>query len=392
MSTPTPIAYYMPAPEGIDEGIAKILDTLSESGIKVEVIGDPSRVRESLYTVLFLLKENTGAYAARIACRTSRSTLLIYTTSTVSDMLYVKDLLESRGRKLHTVLVENEADILDRIRSYIRGYRAAAASSDMRILLFGVDYDDSVLGTLNSIVEPDYYVFAWNEASDTIDEGIKYSSLYIDTYLSAYFDVKGKDEEKLSKSLGLYLAIKSVLDNEGANAVLIDCNRIYSSKGFTPWITMNLLLDEGIPASCMNRPLSLLVHAVSLALTGKPAWEPYMLKIKDGKLLLMGKLAPTLLFKQVSLIDKGGYYELTGQIRESEYILVSLSPGRMMVSLNPVKVESYTKANNGVNVAVNRASLWENLLSDKVYLMPITDIDSLRVSFESLNFKPIPGT
>ncbi len=384
MNTAVPITYYTVTVEEPDSKKSRIMESLAGMGIKPEVISDASRARESLYTVVFLLGGDAWSQAARIACKALKSSLIVYTPETASGMLYIKDLMLSNGRRFHSVMISGDDDIGREFEAHVRGYRAAASASDLKVLLFGADYGGHLLEALEGLVEPDYYVLQWNDASTLIDEGIKYSSLYMDTYLAAYFDIKGKDEDKLAKNLGLYLAIKSVLDSEGANSVLLDCSRLYRSKGFTAWITLNLLLDEGIPASCTDKPQSLLIHAVSLALTGKPAWEAYSLKIKGKDLLLAGKLAPTLLFREVDLVERESYYELAGRIKQGEYTLVSISIRRKLFN---VKLVNATQGNGREPTVIASGVGVEELLSDNVYLMPARDLHAARIAFEGLGFQ-----
>ncbi len=179
------------------------------------------------------------------------------------DEGYVERLMEKLSYYGRTVA---GAPMSDDASWGVRALRAAATAVDLKTVALSGS-KASILAAAQGLGIDIVYP-STGELEQLLREGVEYAPLYIDTYLSQYYSLENMDERNASKLLGLYLAARSLLEYTGSNSLLLDCEGLSS---YHPLTVLALMLDEGVPAACIEDYHGLTVQAVSLALTGKPA-------------------------------------------------------------------------------------------------------------------------
>ena len=281
----------------------------------------------------------------------------------------VPDVLHTysrRGVKVFHAHIGGEGEAY---KSLVKGIRSASIVYDLSIIHFG--WNEGPGGPV--IPGWSHIVYPPHEATKTVEEGFKYGGLYIGTYLSEYYNVEGLDEDKLSKSLGVYLAFRSVLESLGGNTLLVNCS-IVEGLGADPWLAIHLLADEGIPAACNEDyrwPLSMML---SLALSGKPPIVAETIDYNGGDMVVEPLLVPTLVSSERRLRDSRTGYRPVNTPRSGEYTVISLSKTLDRVYISECILEDET---------LKECSL-QGIPSSLLHMIPGRHKDSVETAFRLL--------
>lgn len=280
-----------------------------------------------------------------------------------------------RGRRVAVIQVTGEGVSEDWMLDALRGLRAAASASDMTVLLYGFTEEEA-----RALDYTDTRFYEPGDAVETLEEAMGYGGLYIGTYLAEYYPVEGLDEDLLSRSLGAYLALRSVLESSGANAVLVNCS-MSQERGANPMLAIHLLLDEGVPAACRGGEDLLHPQMLSLALTGKPPATGRVIDYRDGILEVEPHTVPTLVAGARMLAPNPGGYEPRNKLKPGAYTLASLGPGGAMAA----RVEANQE---GDLITLRGAKPWD-LPSTLVSLAPGGVEQGFRWAFYFLGLAPL---
>lgn len=102
-------------------------------------------------------------------------------------------------------------------------------------------------------------------------------------------------EEVISASR-MYLAMKHLMEEKGANAITVDCLTMINQKilPISPCIGVSKLNDEGIPAACEADIETMITMCICHALAGKPGFQnDPLLDESENTLVLAHCTAPT---------------------------------------------------------------------------------------------------
>ena len=234
------------------------------------------------------------------------------------------------GRRVALLAISSGGMVEGWMVDALRGLRAGASVRDMTVLFYGFT-EDEVLDA--GIADARFY--ETSDAIETLREALDYGSLYIGTYLAEYYPVEGLAEDLLSRSLGGYLAVRSVLEASGANAVVLNCS-LFQSERVNPSLALHLLLDEGVPATCSGMEEMLGPIMTSLSLTGKPPALGIAIDHDDKGLRVDPILVPTLVARERRLEPAREGYIPGNKLRPGRYTLVS--PRRDEVAYRVVEV------------------------------------------------------
>ena len=183
------------------------------------------------------------------------------------DFTYVYDIvgLPSRSRKVYDYAVAASAAArLRHARAGMAGYR------DMN--LYGTLYDG---GSLKRVVGPEIETFEMLEIEQRYqalkDEDIQ---AVIDNCMSKWKFMKPANPESMKKAAGYYLAIKSICDERGYDAIsLKDVDGMKKLLGFPPAPIFMLLADEaGLCTVPENDSLGSVTQMMVKYLTGQCAF------------------------------------------------------------------------------------------------------------------------
>ncbi len=301
-------------------GNDKLLEAASLYGLKPGT--GPSRAR---YVVLLLATQEGSDAAVEILNQPhveGGAVMVLQGSGALGGALDVIAEASSNGKRVALLVATPEGLVEDWMVDALRGLRAGASVRDMTVLLYGFTEDEA-----NSSVFEDTRFYEPSDAVETIREALGYGGLYIGTYLAEYYPVEGLDEDLLSRSLGGYLAVRSVLEASGANAVVLNCG-LFLGEGVEPGLALHLLLDEGVPAVCSGMEEMLGPIMLSLSLTGKPPAIGRVVDYGDG-LLLEPLIVPTLVAGERGLEPSGGGYTPRNRVKPGRYTIISSGGGRV---------------------------------------------------------------
>ncbi len=330
-----------------------------------------------LYPVIVVTREGS-VEASRILLKPhTRGGLVI----ALAGLDAVGDAIEARNKALkagkrvnmvHATVVDDQA-FVESLSTEIKALRAAASVLDMKVLLFGFDEPPFSVNEIAGSLGLDLYIVPEKEALELVEEGGEYGSLYVDTYLAAYFNLSGASEELLSKELGLYLAIKSILDTEGANALVLDCHRISEKTGLGVTMALNLLQDEGIPSSCVHSVETLIPQMISYSISGSPAIYAKVVDVTgEGAALLEAITLPTAVSSKSQITLEKGRVTITGYPGKGAYTLVSLDNSAETAIVAKVEVEREEENARFIASGLGREVL-ERLPSSSITLLKRAD-------------------
>ncbi len=274
----------------------------------------------------------------------------------LDTVLSIAGAARSSGVRYEVMIVDSSGRPVEEWMLYsLQGIRAAGFVDDVSLLLYGYDEDEASSLDLGLDVAG-YYTR--DDALSTVREAMEYGGLYIGSYLAEYYDVEGLDEDGLSRSLGVYLALRSVLEASGANAILLNCS-LLEGEGIEPWLAIHLLLDEGVPVACGDGDRHAIASiSLSMALTGKPPIIGVGKDHSSDGVVIEPTVVPTLVASERILKPANGYYTPANKPRPGVYTL--LSPGTLVREVELI---------DGDRVVVRGVRAWE-LASPYIYLIP----------------------
>ncbi|MEB3861149.1 MAG: hypothetical protein GSR84_02885 [Desulfurococcales archaeon] len=309
-------------------------------GVRVELIGSNDKLLEA--ASLYGLKPGTGPSGARyvvLLLATQEGSdaaievlnqphveggavMVLQGSGALGGALDVIAEARDKGRRVALLVATREGLVEDWMADALRGLRAGASVRDMTVLLYGFTEEEASRYAIE-----DTRFYEPSDAADTVREALGYGGLYIGTYLAEYYPVEGLDEDLLSRGLGGYLAVRSVLEASGANAVVLNCG-LFRGEGVEPGLALHLLLDEGVPAVCGGMEEMLGPIMLSLSLTGKPPAIGRVADYGDG-LMLEPLLVPTLVAGERGLEPSGLGYTPRNRVKPGRYTLVSPGGGQV---------------------------------------------------------------
>ncbi len=309
--------------------IKPLTETLRSLGVKTLYLGKDEAGSEEPYSIIVVAR---GGYekAVELLLRPhTRGALLVSIAGLegLGEAVEVKDKALRAGKKVELIHFPDpgKESVAERLSLEVKALRASSSALDMKILLFGVEPPPIMIEDWARRAGLDLYLVPGREALELFREGSEYGSLYVDTYLAAYFDLSGISEEVLSRELGLYLAVKSVLDSEGANAVLVDCEDLSSKAGIGALMALNLLQDEGVPSACTSFQETLLPQMISYTLTGSPSIPVRLIDIDKDKMVLKALTLPTAASARSQIENEEGIIRIKGHPGEGSYVAIAVA-------------------------------------------------------------------
>jgi len=138
------------------------------------------------------------------------------------------------------------------------------------------------------------------------------------------------DDAKLRELAKLYLAIKELIREVGADVVAIDCFPYIMKYGIAPCLVVSVLNDEGVPTICEADHYSVLPMVASQELLGIPGWvsNPSGLSSDGYVRLAHCTVATKLCLRKASLVthmESGRPYGVTCPIKYRDVVLLRVS-------------------------------------------------------------------
>jgi L-fucose isomerase-like protein len=315
------------------EYIERLLDhlnhSLEEAGLRIDnLIVDESEVEalghEDLYLV-FMLTGGTSRLVRALYEKKNRPTLILISHpyhNSLPSALSAKSRIEAAGGRV--ILYHTEGFNYKALEKLIKVIKAYHYIKNLKVILIGEETSEAKL--FKKIVR-NFEVINFEQVENKVSNTrIEDEDLEL---LSKKVDLSGAKGELLRNPLRLYKALKSLLNEREANAVAFDCFPFILRNGYTPCISLSLLLDEGIPAACEADLRSLLLLAASQSLTGEPGWIFNPSDYKKPLLIGAHCTVATSLTEYSTLLphfETGNPYAVSGVIRGGTYTVAAVSP------------------------------------------------------------------
>ncbi len=216
---------------------------------------------------------------------------------------------------------------------------------NLRVLLIGEpSYEiDMIKNLVNEVIV---------KSIDDVKELIEQTSLSDEDVkrIVKHIDLAGSENDLLKRALKLYAVVIRLLETNRANSFAIDCFPFIIKAGFTPCITISLLLDRGIPAACEADLRSLLLLAIAQGLTNKPGWIFNPNEYRDSKLIGSHCTVATKLTEYATLLphfESGNPYAVSGVISEGLYTVAAISPDFKKIAFVKAEVKGLGTSSGG---------------------------------------------
>jgi L-fucose isomerase-like protein len=154
-------------------------------------------------------------------------------------------------------------------------------------------------------------------------------------------EILESSSEDIEKSVKLYLALKSFVEEMNLNGVTIDCFKFLKQTGITPCLAMSFLNDDGVQGICEADLLAAPLMLIFNALTGNPPWIANTGKLDqiNGLLTLAHCTAATKLCEPAGVIRVRHHFEsgmgasLDVPLKKGKVTLahLSLNPPNMVI-------------------------------------------------------------
>ncbi len=285
---------------------------------------------------LLLIIHLTGGTSglAKYLMQLSRAPTLLLAHSkhnSLASALSAKAWGEFKGFKVKLLYVDPPKEVSNVFEPISKGYELFRRLRSLKVLEINASGEVSpsasilkkVLG-LEVIAKSFNDVIRYYEglSSESVDEVINKLKSLVITELA--------DEGKLRELAKLYLAIKELIKDVGANVVAIDCFPYIVKYGISPCLVVALLNDDGVPTMCEADYYSIIPMVIAQELTGFPGWigNPSGLSSDGYVRLAHCTIATKLCLRKPSLVthmESGRPYAVTCPIKYRDVILLRTS-------------------------------------------------------------------
>ena len=285
---------------------------------------------------LLLIIHLTGGTSglAKYLMQLSRAPTLLLAHSkhnSLASALSAKAWGEFRGFKVKLLYVDPPKEVSNVFEPISKGYELFRKLRSLKVLEINASGEVSPSASiLKKVLGSEVVAKSFNDvikyyeglSSESINEVVSKLKSLVITELA--------DESKLRELAKLYLAIKELIKDVGANVVAIDCFPYIVKYGISPCLVVALLNDDGVPTICEADYYSIIPMVIAQELTGSPGWigNPSGLSSDDYVRLAHCTIATKLCLRKPSLVthmESGRPYAVTCPIKYRDVILLRTS-------------------------------------------------------------------
>ncbi len=285
---------------------------------------------------LLLIIHLTGGTSglAKYLMQLSRAPTLLLAHSkhnSLASALSAKAWGEFRGFKVKLLYVDPPKEVSNVFEPISKGYELFRRLRSLKVLEINASGEVSPSASiLKKVLGSEVVAKSFNDvikyyeglSSESINEVVSKLKSLVITELA--------DEGKLRELAKLYLAIKELIKDVGANVVAIDCFPYIVKYGISPCLVVALLNDDGVPTMCEADYYSIIPMVIAQELTGFPGWigNPSGLSSDGYVRLAHCTIATKLCLRKPSLVthmESGRPYAVTCPIKYRDVILLRTS-------------------------------------------------------------------
>ncbi|BEP17148.1 L-fucose/L-arabinose isomerase family protein [Pyrofollis japonicus] len=191
-----------------------------------------------------------------------------------------------------------------------------AISQGLRILRSLAKLQGARLGIIGGISP--WLVYSKLTAENANKLGIQLISIDMNEFLAFYQDAKEPEDlvkrlvqnassirvtrDEVAKALKVYVALKSLIDRYGLDALTIKCFDLIENIRTTACLALSLLNSEGFVAGCEGDVPSTVSMMILSAISGKPVFMANPARIEDNMAVFAHCTSPIMLGQQYSLL------------------------------------------------------------------------------------------
>ncbi len=324
--------YYLRVLNEFKEGLSrfKYIEFFNDVVTRKDSI--KSLPRHDLLLIIHLTGGTSGL--AKYLMQLSRAPTLLLAHSkhnSLASALSAKAWGEFRGFKVKLLYVDPPKEVSRVFEPISRGYELFRRLHSLKVLEINASGEVSPSASiLKKVLNSEVVAKSFNDvikhyerlSSESINEVVSKLNSLVITELA--------DLSKLRELAKLYLAIKELIKDVGANVVAIDCFPYIMNYGISPCLVVALLNDDEVPTICEADHYSIIPMVIAQELTGGPGWigNPSGLSSDGYVRLAHCTIATKLCLRKASLVthmESGKPYAVTCPIKHREVLLLRTS-------------------------------------------------------------------